>query len=325
VDQSNFGFWNRILRVNLSRGEWQAEQPGPQVYRRYIGGRTLALYFFLRETSPGLDPLGAENKLIFVTSPTTGTPISGQARHTVLCKSPLTGGLADSQSGGWWGAELKFAGWDGIIVEGASAEPVYLYINDQEVKILSAGHLWGKTTGEVQQILLETHPEKVRILQCGPAGENQVRYSAITSDLRDFNARGGVGAVMGSKKLRAIVVKGSNRKIRMADSDGLRRVAKWFAGSVKEHPAVSLHHELGTPTGDSPDVQFPGWFLRGRRGGQRRSYETGDRSGYRNLLRLFGFLQARGGRRKRRLSRQQRVRGTRIRIPGGLRARIGRG
>ncbi len=252
MDQLHFGYWNRILRVDLSNQEWQVEEPGPEVYRRYIGGRSLALYFFLRETSPGLDPLGPENKLIFMTSPTTGAPISGQGRHTVLCKSPLTGGLADSQSGGWWGAELKFAGWDGIIVEGASAKPVYLLIEDQEVQVLSAEHLWGKTTGEVQNLLLEAHPGKVRVLQCGPAGEIRVRFSAITSDLRDFNARGGVGAVMGSKKLRAIVVKGSNRKIRLADPEGLKRISRWFAGSVKEHPAISLHHKLGTPKGVVP-------------------------------------------------------------------------
>jgi aldehyde:ferredoxin oxidoreductase len=164
----------------------------------------------------------------------------------------LTGGLADSQSGGYWGAELKFAGWDGIIVEGISPAPVYAFIEDDAVALLPADHLWGKATGEVQEILLAQHGERARVLQCGPAGERGVLFSALTSDLRNFNARGGIGAVMGAKRLRAIVVKGSNRRLRTADPEGLKRVASWFAGSVKTHPAVSLHHELGTPKGVVP-------------------------------------------------------------------------
>ena len=252
MEQEHFGYWGRILRVDLSAGTWKSETPEDGVYRRYVGGRSLALYFYLREAPAGLDPLGPENLLIFMTSPTTGAPISGQARHTVLCKSPLTGGLADSQSGGWWGVELKFAGWDGIIITGAAREPVYLLIEDERARILPAGHLWGKSTGEVQEILAGEIPQGARILQCGPAGERKVRFSAITSDLRDFNARGGTGAVMGSKMLRAIAVKGTHRKLRLADADAVKNIARWFAGSVKEHPAVSLHHDLGTPKGVVP-------------------------------------------------------------------------
>jgi len=252
MEQTKYGYWGRILRVDLTRRVWSAETPGDEVYRRYIGGRSLALYFFMRETQARLDPLGPDNKIIFMTSPTTGAPISGQARHTALCKSPLTGGLVDSQAGGWWGVELKFASWDGIIIEGASSAPVYLLIEDEDVSIRPGEHLWGRTTGEVQQILRAAHGEKARVLQCGPAGENLVRFSALTCDLRNFNARGGPGAVMGSKKLRAIVVRGTNRRLRISDPDGLRKVASWFSGSVKTHPAVSLHHDLGTPKGVVP-------------------------------------------------------------------------
>ncbi len=252
MEQEHYGFWGRILRVNLKTGDCKVEKPDPKVYRRYMGGRSLALYFLLKEIEPGVEPLGPDNKLVFMTSPTTGTPISGQARHTVAARSPLTGGILDSQSGGWWGAELKFAGWDGIIVEEASSKPVYLYIEDEKVEIKSAEELWGKTTGEVDKMLHEIHPNKVRILQIGPAGENLVRFSAITSDLRNFNARGGPGAVMGSKRLRAIVVKGSNRRLKIADPGKLNQVATWFSRSIKEHPAVSLHQELGTPKGVVP-------------------------------------------------------------------------
>ncbi len=178
MEQEKFGYWGRILRVDLSRGDWRSETLPDSVYRRYVGGRSLALYFYLREAPAGLDPLGPQNLLIFMTSPTTGAPISGQARHTVLCKSPLTGGVADSQSGGWWGVELKFAGWDGIVISGASREPVYLLIEDEKVQILSAAHLWGKNTGEVQEIIAGELPQGARVLQCGPAGENRVRFSS---------------------------------------------------------------------------------------------------------------------------------------------------
>ena len=252
MEPVRYGYWGRVLRVDLSTGVWSCETPPDNIYRRYVGGRLLALYFYLREAPAGVAPLGPHNMLIFMTSPTTGAPISGQARHTVLCKSPLTGGVADTQGGGFWGPELKFAGWDGIVISGAAREPVYLSIEDDRVQILSAADLWGKTTGDVQKTLEARHSPGTRVLQCGPAGEHLVRFSVITSDLKHFNARGGVGAVMGSKKLRAITVKGSHRKLLLADEDAVKSVARWLAGSVKEHPAISVHHELGTSKGMVP-------------------------------------------------------------------------
>jgi len=252
MEQKYFGFWGRILRINLTEDRYGIEEPGPELYRLYMGGRNLALHFLIRELPKGVKPFDPENKLIFMTSVTTGAPISGQSRHTAASLSPLTGGLADSQCGGWWGAELKFAGLDGIIVEGCAAKPVYVYIEDEKVEILSAENLWGKETGEGQAILRDLHPTKSRILQIGPAGENLVRFANITSDLRNFHGRGGLGAVMGSKNLRAIVVKGSNRKLKIADAEGLNKIATWFARSTKGHPAIGLHHELGTPKGVVP-------------------------------------------------------------------------
>ncbi len=252
MEQQYCGFFGRVLRVNLTTGQTSVEEPDSKIYRRYVGGRPLALYFLLREMPAGADPLGPDNKLVLMTSPTTGYPISGQARHTAAARSPLTGALADSQCGGWWGAELKFAGWDGIIVEGQSESPVYVFIEDEQVQILPADKLWGKTTGDVQDLLQADHSGKVRILQCGPAGENLVRFAMIACDLRNFHGRGGLGAVMGSKKLRAVVVKGSHRKLNMADPDGLKKVRDWFKRGLKDHPAISLHHELGTPKGIVP-------------------------------------------------------------------------
>ncbi|NLF77969.1 MAG: aldehyde ferredoxin oxidoreductase family protein, partial [Chloroflexi bacterium] len=252
MEQIYNGFWGRILRVNFSTGQTETVELSPTLYRKYMGGRNLALHFLLQEVPPHTDPLSPTNKLIFMTSIATGSPIAGQGRHTAAAISPLTGGLADTQCGGWWGAELKFAGWDGLIIEGQAEEPVYLSIEDDQVKILPAGHLWGKETGEVFRALHEAHGHKTRVLQIGPAGENLVKYAMITADLRHFHGRGGLGAVMGSKRLRAIVVRGTNRKLKLADPEALKQVAKWFANSTKGHPAISLHHELGSPKGVVP-------------------------------------------------------------------------
>lgn len=252
MEQKNFGFWGRILRVNLTTMKTSLEELDPKLYRVYMGGRNIALHYLIKELPPKVQPLEEENKVIFMTSCTTGAPISGQARHTAATLSPLTGGLADSQSGGWWGAELKFAGWDGIIIEGKAADKVYINIEDDKVEILNANDLWGKETGEVQTILQDKHTKKSRIIQIGPAGENLVKYACVTSDLKNFHGRGGIGAVMGSKNLRAIVVSGSNRKLKMSDPEGLNKIATWFAKSTKGHPAISLHHELGTPKGVFP-------------------------------------------------------------------------
>ncbi|HEX9012887.1 MAG TPA: aldehyde ferredoxin oxidoreductase N-terminal domain-containing protein, partial [Anaerolineaceae bacterium] len=251
MEQKYCGFWGRILRVDLSQGTIRVEEQDPLLYRRYFGGRNLALHFLLRELPPGIDPLSTENLLVFMTSVVTGAPISGQGRHTAAALSPLTGGLADSQCGGWWGAELKFAGYDGIVLQGRAPEPVYLHIEDDNAELLSAAPVWGKDTGEGQDWLTGQHP-KARILQIGPAGENLVRYANITADLRNFHGRGGLGAVMGSKNLRAVVVRGTHRKLKVADWEGLNKLATWFAKSTHVSPALTLHHELGTSKGVVP-------------------------------------------------------------------------
>jgi aldehyde:ferredoxin oxidoreductase len=252
MEQRYDGFWGRILRVDLTSGSTAFEDLDPRCYRLYMGGRNLALHFLINEVPAGTRPFDPENRLIFMTSVATGSPIAGQGRHTAAALSPLTGGLADSQCGGWWGAEMKFTGIDGIILTGRSPTPVYLWIEDDRIQILPADDLWGKETGDVEDLLRSRHGEKVRVLQCGPAGENLVRFASLTADLRNFHGRGGLGAVMGSKNLRAIAVLGSHRRLRMHDAEGLKRVATWFARSTKGHPAIELHHELGTPKGIVP-------------------------------------------------------------------------
>ena len=251
MEQRYFGFWGRILRVDLSTKSYSIEEVSPKDFRIYMGGRNLALHYLINELKPGIDPLGPENKVVITTSVMTGTPISGQGRHTTASLSPLTSGLADSQCGGWWGAELKFCGLDGIIIEGVSNNPVYLLIEDENIQFLEASDIWGKVTGDAQDYLNEKHG-RVRVLQCGPAGENLVRYANLTADLRNFHGRGGLGAVFGSKKLRAICVRGTNRLLRIKDKEKFREISRWFAKSTKNHPAISLHHELGTSKGILP-------------------------------------------------------------------------
>ncbi len=252
MEQRYRGFWGRYARINLTSGLISVDDVDPKIYRRYMGGRNMALYYLLREVPPGTPPLGEGNKIIISTSVITGAPISGQGRHTMAAISPLTGGLADSQCGGWWGAEFKFCGFDGMILEGKSVNLVYILVEDDQIKVLPCEEYRGLCTGEVQRELQAKHGPKYRVLQCGPAGENLVKFANVTADLRNFHGRGGLGAVMGSKNLRAIVVRGTNRRLKIADPEGLGKIATWFSRSVKDHPAVSLHHELGTSKGIVP-------------------------------------------------------------------------
>ncbi len=240
------GFNNRILRVSLNDGTLKSEEIGTDILRKYIGGTSLGCYYLLKEIKEKIDPLGPENRIYFTTSPLTGVRFSGNARHSVSCISPLTGGLASSEAGGWWGSSLKLAGLDAVAVEGVSPHPVYLYIEDGKYELKDASDLWGKTTGDVQILLKERHGKTARVLQTGPAGENLVRYACVTNELRHFNGRGGIGAVMGYKKIRAIVVKNIRKSIPTADPEGIKEYARYLNSDIKNHPALGPHGELGT-------------------------------------------------------------------------------
>jgi len=223
------GYTGKILRVNLSDKRISIEEPDEKFYRRYFGGTALIGYYLLKELKPRIDPLGPDNKLIFSAGVITGIPCGGSGRSGVGSKSPLTGGWGDSQAGGFWPAELKRAGWDAIIIEGRAANPVYLWINDDKVEIRDASHLWGKATLEVErQIQDELGDKSVRVAQIGPAGEKLVRFAAIANDLTHFYGRNGHGAVMGSKMLRAIAVRG-HQAVPLANPEKVRGVAKWLA------------------------------------------------------------------------------------------------
>lgn len=241
-----YGFTGKILRVDLTTGYINVEKLGEDIYRKYLGGRGLALHFLLKELKPKTDPLEPENKLIFATGVATGIPLAGFSRYSVVAKSPLTGGFGEAEAGGFWGPELKFAGFDAMIVEGASAKPVYLWIHDGEAEIRDAAHLWGKKTKETQEIIREEIGDpRVRVALIGPAGEKLVRFACILNELKFANGRGGLGAVMGSKKLKAIAVRGRKR-IGCKDPEKIKVLARWFSENLKGHIPALSRRKYGT-------------------------------------------------------------------------------
>ncbi len=238
------GYWNKILHVNLSDRTTRVEEPGDRFFRRYAGGRGFIAHYLLKHVPKGADPLGPDNILVFAPGVITGAPVPGAGRHSVGAKSPLTGGFGESESGGYWGAELKRAGWDAIVVHGVSQAPVYLWINDGAVELRDAAHLWGRVTGDVEAaILAELGDPRIRVAQIGPAGENLVRFACIANDLNEVAGRTGMGAVMGSKRLKAIAVRGRSA-VKLADQPGLLAIAKWVSSTMDEkHRSF---HEFGT-------------------------------------------------------------------------------
>ena len=222
------GYTGNILRVNLSNNSTSVEHPDDKFYRTYVGGTALIGYYLLKELKPGIDPLGPDNKLIFSSGVITGIPAAGTGRNGVGAKSPLTNGWGDAQAGGHWGAELKRAGWDAIIVEGQAKKPVYVWINDDKVEIKDASHLWGKTTAVVQNLIRkELGDARIRVTQTGIAGEKLVRIAGISNDITRYYGRCGLGAVMGSKKLKAIAVRGK-KGLPLADTDKIKEIATWL-------------------------------------------------------------------------------------------------
>jgi aldehyde:ferredoxin oxidoreductase len=192
--------WTRkILRVNLTQGRCVSEPLNMAWAAQYLGQRGLASKYLVSEIDPGVDPLAPENKLIYATGPLTGTMASTGGRYSVVTKGPLTGVIACSNSGGHFGAELKFAGWDMIIIEGRSPQPVYLHIENEQAELLPAGELWGRTVWETEAALRKRHQDPLlRVSSIGRAGENLVLFAAIVNDLHRAAGRSGVGAVMGS-------------------------------------------------------------------------------------------------------------------------------
>ena len=263
----------KILRVNLSAGTVTPEPLNMDWARQYLGSRGLGTKYLVSEIDPQVDPLSPDNKIIWATGPLTGTMASTGGRYTVITKGPLTGAIACSNSGGYWGAELKMAGWDMVICEGKSPKPVYLYINDDVAELRDAADIWGKSVWETEEHLKTTLQDPLtRISGIGRAGENQVLFAAVVNDLHRAAGRSGVGAVMGSKNLKAIAVRGTkgvgnirDPKAFMAETFARKKILHDNAVTGQGLPTygtqvlMNVINEVGAlPTRNHRDVQFEG-------------------------------------------------------------------
>ncbi|WP_297475684.1 aldehyde ferredoxin oxidoreductase [Thermococcus sp.] len=233
-----YGNWGKFLRVNLSTGEVKVEEYDEELAKKWLGSRGLAIYFLLKEMDPKVDPLSPENKLLIMPGPLSGTSAPTGGRYNIVTKSPQTGFITMSNSGGYFGAELKFAGWDGIVVEGKADSPVYIYINDDQVEIRDASHLWGKLVSETEEtIKKEIGSKKLHITSIGPAGENLVKFAAVINDGHRAAGRAGVGAVMGSKNLKAIAVEG-HKRVPIADKQKFMLTVREKINKLKNDPVA---------------------------------------------------------------------------------------
>ncbi|MCL7454616.1 MAG: aldehyde ferredoxin oxidoreductase family protein [Anaerolineae bacterium] len=221
----SYGFMGKLLRADLTHGQVTSEPLRDDWARQFAGGAGLATRYLYDEVPPGADPLGAENRLIFMTGPLTGTPSASASRYSVVAKSPLTGIWGHANSGGTFGPALKRAGYDGIIFDGISPQPVYLQIVDGQAELHPADHLWGTTVPETEDLLRAGGPQGLTIAAIGPAGENLVRYAAIMNNKHRAAGRCGLGAVMGAKRLKAIACAGQEA-VPLADQALFRQTAR---------------------------------------------------------------------------------------------------
>lgn len=266
-----FGYTGKILEVDLTHASTRTIELAPEIYRNYIGGSGIAAKLIFDELGSQItkiDPLGAENPLVFMTGPLSGTILPSTARMTVNAISPLTGFWGEANVGGYMSKEIKACGYDGLIVKGAAKEPVYLLLEDDRVEILPASELWGKNTYEASDLLVEKHRtgnKTPHTLMIGPASENGVLYGAIIHDKAHVFGRTGMGTVMGAKKLKAIVVRG-NIKTELADESLLKEVRTRILEKAKESIAVDVLSALGTHGAfefgyDSGDVPIKNWSM----------------------------------------------------------------
>lgn len=240
------GWVGKVLRIDLRSRTAAVEDLNPDWARDFLGARGLGARYLYEEVDPKVDPFSPDNRLYLATGPLTGTNASCGARYEAVTKSPLTGFIATSNSGGHWGPELKFAGYDMVVLQGAASSPVWVWVEDGEVEICDAADLWGKGVWATEDLLREeTGVPDARILSIGPAGENRVRFAAILNDKHRAAGRSGVGAVMGSKNLKAIVVKGS-KGVPIADPAAFIEASWGIKGLLKESPMIGQLFQLGT-------------------------------------------------------------------------------
>jgi aldehyde:ferredoxin oxidoreductase len=265
-------YTKKVLRVNLTAGTCVAEPLNLEWAGQYLGQRGLATKYFCAEVDPKVDPLAPENKLIFATGPLTGTSAATGGRYSVITKGPLTGAIACSNSGGLFGAELKFAGWDMVIFEGRAPKPVYLLLEDDQATLLDAAHLWGKTVWETEEIIKTSHQDPLmRVSSIGRAGEAGVLFAAIINDLHRAAGRSGVGAVMGAKNLKAFAVRGTRTDAyALADPEGFFKAVAAGKAVLAANPVtgqglptygtqvlMNVINEVGAlPTRNATQIQF---------------------------------------------------------------------
>jgi aldehyde:ferredoxin oxidoreductase len=271
-----YGYCGRILHVDLSTGHIEIESPPERFYRTYLGGSAMGAQYLLKHTTLGCDPLGPDNVLCLMTGVLTGAPISGQSRVTATAKSPVSGLIGDSQSGGFWPAELKRAGFDGLVIRGKAEAPCWLWIHDGSVELRDAADLWGRVTGDVvETITHEIGEQGIQILQCGPAAERGVLYGALISSgalisaTTRANGRTGMGTVMASKNLKAVAVRGTG-DVQVKDAAELKQLSAWGVAhlvtsdvaGLKEHGTAEgllpLNEEGGLPTRNWSSGVFEG-------------------------------------------------------------------
>lgn len=248
-----YGWTGKILRVNLTEGKVDVEPLEMKTAKEYVGGRGLGVYFLNKEINPACEPLSPDNLLVMAAGPLTGTITPTASRYMVMTKSPLTGALTCSNSGGQFPKEMKRAGFDAILFSGRSSEPVYLWINDEKAELRSAVNFWGKTVPETTDELLRETDPKAKVACIGPSGERLVLFSAIMNDKDRAAGRAGVGAVMGSKNLKAVVVRGKN-PVPLADKARFDKIQNEimteFNKVAKAHPSpLSMHGTIGPITG----------------------------------------------------------------------------
>ena len=241
-----YGYTGKILHVDLTQGKLEIEQPPEAFYRKYMGGSAMGMYYILREMPVGTDALAPESILALMLSVTTGVPISGQSRLNANARSPVSGAIGDSQCGGFFPAELKFAGFDGIVVKGRSEKPVYLAILNGEASLRDASHLMGKVTGEVEALIkAEIGDAKAEVMQHGPSAEKGVLFSSLVNMANRNNGRTGMGLVMASKNLKAVVVRGKER-VDVADPAALAALNKSGPKMMPENPDMDGIGKYGT-------------------------------------------------------------------------------
>jgi aldehyde:ferredoxin oxidoreductase len=263
----------KILRVDLTAGTCKSEPTNMDWARAYLGSRGLGTKYIVQEVDPKVDPLSPANKIIWATGPLTGTMASTGGRYTVITKGPLTGAIACSNSGGYWGAELKMAGWDMVIFEGKSPKPVYLFIEDDKAELRDAAHLWGQSVWHTEETIKKQHQDPlIRVSSIGLAGENQVLFAAVVNDLHRAAGRSGVGAVMGSKNLKAIAVRGTKGVGNLTDPKEFMRITKEKKKILADNAVtgqglptygtqvlMNVINEIGgLPTRNHKDIQFEG-------------------------------------------------------------------